>query len=470
MEYFLKYLICSFCFLLFYKIVLSKQKSFTFNRFYLLTGLIVPAIIPLISFKVSLDTPIIQEFAQVQNDFSVIPKPHISEKPQTNSSNISLILWSLYGFVCLVFLLRFLLNLNTILKNINRSEKKKVENLEWVLLENSSEVHSFWKYIFVNKEDFINNKIDTQIIFHEKIHIQKKHSLDIILVEICQILFWFNPALFFYRKYIQLNHEFEVDQEVIKHFDEKLKYQYLLIQPTNFTEKHLVHSFNYQQLKQRLIMINKKHNRTLAIIGKSLSFILLISCTIIFAEKVIAQKIDKIEKPILLASSDIMEEFYSIFNKIYDEAKKGNSYNFTADETNKMGDLYNKMTIDQKESLGLTLQPILNKKLLPNPITNEMFEDFKNPQKYGVWLNGKRTKNSELEKYKASDFADHFKSVLLKNAKDYGKYQYHLELYTPKQYEENKIEFESREENYILWYGEKIINDIKLLRNNAKIK
>lgn len=67
-------------------------------------------------------------------------------------------------------------------------------------------------------------------------------------------------------------------------------------------------------------------------------------------------------------------------------------------------------------------------------ITKEKFESFKDPKKYGVWINGKRVGNDVLYSYKNTDFAQVSVSKLMKNAINYGKHVYQVDLMTNEYY------------------------------------
>src|SRR5690606_39609713 len=64
------------------------------------------------------------------------------------------------------------------------------------------------------RNEYENNQIDQELFVHEKAHITQKHSLDILFIEALQILFWFNPLIYLYKKAMKLNHEFLADQKV----------------------------------------------------------------------------------------------------------------------------------------------------------------------------------------------------------------------------------------------------------------
>ena len=49
---------------------------------------------------------------------------------------------------------------------------------------------------------------------------------------------------------------------------------------------------------------------------------------------------------------------------------------------------------------------------------------------YGVWIDGKRINNAALDNYTNTDFGSLFVSKLEKNAKNYGKHYYQVNLMT----------------------------------------
>ena len=72
-----------------------------------------------------------------------------------------------------------------------------------------------------------------------------------------------------------------------------------------------------------------------------------------------------------------------------------------------------------------------NAMVLPKTVpTQEQFESFKDPNIYGVWIDGNRVNNEELKIYMSTDFSSVFVSKLQSNAKNYGKHEYQVDLMT----------------------------------------
>ena len=63
-------------------------------------------------------------------------------------------------------------------------------------------------------------------------------------------------------------------------------------------------------------------------------------------------------------------------------------------------------------------------------------DTWKDPKIYGVWIDANRISNTDLKKYKPSDFGWYNVSKLTKTAVDYGKHYFQISLYTQKYYDE----------------------------------
>jgi TonB family protein len=96
--------------------------------------------------------------------------------------------------------------------------------------------------------------------------------------------------MYFYRKAIQLNHEFLADEVVVKSIASPHEYQLLLLdkakQPSVLV---LSSSFNYLQTKKRIIMMTKKTSFRTAILKQIAVIPLIVLTGFLFSTRVIAQ-------------------------------------------------------------------------------------------------------------------------------------------------------------------------------------
>jgi beta-lactamase regulating signal transducer with metallopeptidase domain len=257
--YLLKSGILLFIFYAIYKLLLENEKMFHFNRAYLLGSLVFSLITPLqiISFESSFSN----KTGLVQLDELVIQKSTENLVSVSVNDFLTVLIAVSYGVMVLLLMFRFILNLYSFYKRTKRSEVRFIEDEKVVLIEEPILPHSFWKSIFINKEAFDNGKIPSELIAHEKAHLEQKHTLDILFVEVLQIVFWFNPLFLFYKKAIKLNHEFLADEAVNKQFGKVKKYQKLLLDFAAIENTiSLASTINYQITKKRLLMMTKKES------------------------------------------------------------------------------------------------------------------------------------------------------------------------------------------------------------------
>lgn len=250
---------CLAILILFYKIVLEPLNHHHFKRFYLLAALLTSAIIPFITFikyvEPTFDFGVYDPKSMTTPPYFPAELPTITEE-QPNTF-LPTLLWTIYTIGVIVFSTRFILNLIKISSKIKTNQKVKTHVFINVLIEKLVIPHTFFNYIFLNKSAFENNEIPQEVLLHEQTHAKQKHSLDILFLEILQIIFWFNPLLYFIKKDIKLNHEFLADQHVLKSGYHPKKYQNLLLRfSSNQKELALVNAINYSSIKKRLTIMN----------------------------------------------------------------------------------------------------------------------------------------------------------------------------------------------------------------------
>ena len=248
---------CLAILLFFYKLLLENETMHQFKRCYLLGSVFIAFVIPFITFTTYIEVS--PDSLQQFSGSSIL----ISETETASSFNWSLILWGIYGIGVLIFSIKFSANLIKLIIRIRQNPKLKNKNYINVLLRDKLAPHTFFNYLFFNKEEFINKQIPPEVIMHEEAHARQLHSLDILLIEILQIVFWFNPLIYLGKKAIKLNHEFLADQAVIKNGIGASNYQKtLLAYSSNAQPSKLANAFNYSSIKKRFTVMNTHTSRT----------------------------------------------------------------------------------------------------------------------------------------------------------------------------------------------------------------
>jgi TonB family protein len=288
--YIVKTILCSSILILFYYLVLEREKIFRFIRFYLLFSIVFSFIVPLITIRTRQPASIIpeivyQQISSIQSTISQQTLPSVNE----NITPVNYILF-IYIAVTLFLLCRFIINIFVLFKKIRNNGFVPYKGSKLVLTRDNHVPHSFLNYIFIYKKDFEKGIIENEIFSHELAHVKQRHSLDILFIEFITLFAWINPILFLYRKSIQLNHEFLADDFVVNTFTNPQDYQLLLLDKARHPSALVLSSsFNYLETKKRIIMMTRETSFRTALF-KQIAIVPVIIFTIFFfTSKGIAQ-------------------------------------------------------------------------------------------------------------------------------------------------------------------------------------
>ncbi len=275
-----------------YKLLLENEKMFRFNRAYLIGSLLFSFIIPLRLF--SLEPLFNNTLNTIQLEEIVIRSNRITFNETYILHNIFDSLKQVYVVVAIVLAFHFILNLISIFRKLRIKNSQFINGEKVILTEEPTLPYSFWNAIFINKTEFEMGKIPSELIAHEKAHLEQKHTLDILFIEILQIVFWFNPVIYVFKKAIKLNHEFLADEAVNKQFKSVKSYQSLLLDfASNNTAISLASNINYLITKKRLLMMTKKESKIKSPLKAFFTVVFSGLLLLIFSHKSVAQNDDE---------------------------------------------------------------------------------------------------------------------------------------------------------------------------------
>lgn len=295
--YLIKSTLCLTLFLAFYHLVLEREKMHRFNRYYLLISVLISFLAPLYTIYIKVIQEPIVEFTQL-TDNTIFTKEIIPVQEPVNYLNY-LIYFSIG--VSTILLIRFIKNLYSIYRKVSISEKLKHKSATIVLVADNILPHTFWNYIFINKQEYETQKIEQELFTHELTHVAQKHTFDVLLIELLKVVFWFNPIFYFLKKSVQLNHEFLADTNVVSQHKNVAKYQHLLINTSAWSNEYaLASNLHYLVTKKRIVMMTKQTSKSVIRLKKIAVLPLLIGAIFLFAERVEAQEeIIETEKPLI---------------------------------------------------------------------------------------------------------------------------------------------------------------------------
>jgi Antirepressor regulating drug resistance, predicted signal transduction N-terminal membrane component len=247
-------------FLTIYHLFLKRDTFFTENRLFLLSGLVLSLTFPLIKIQRTIITtkPLIIN-ASTGNQTNALANP------VETAFTLENILLGIYLLVSLVLLVRFLLQLSSLKKLAAQAKMWREHPYLHVETEKKITPFSFFNYLFYNPKLFSPTELNT-VLAHEKVHARQFHTLDILLLELLKIVFWFNPVLWLYKPAIKQNLEFLADKHTLENATDKKDYQYLMLkQAVDHQNFRLTNSFYNSLIKKRIVMLNQNQSKRISV-------------------------------------------------------------------------------------------------------------------------------------------------------------------------------------------------------------
>lgn len=250
--YFGKVILCSGVTFLYYQLSLKDKTFHHYNRFYLLFAILLSLLLPLIrvnDFTIEVNNEVYLLINKVQN-FN-------SDKNISNDHIYFRIIFSALGLVSLYFIGRFIYGIIRIQQLKNQFQKESFDGINFYHTNLTEAPFSYFKNLFWKNSIVLNSDIGKQILKHEMVHIEQKHSFDKIFIEVVTSVFWFNPFFYLIKKELTLIHEYLADKKAVKQSDTKAFAQMLLASHFSGTQLPATSPFLSSNLKKRLKMLQK---------------------------------------------------------------------------------------------------------------------------------------------------------------------------------------------------------------------
>ncbi|RTY76028.1 energy transducer TonB [Flavobacterium sp. LS1R10] len=317
-DFLIKSTITLFILLAVYYLFLEKEKIHVFNRFYLLFSLVFSMVIPFITIEV------IQEIAHSAVNPGNIQILQGNAVVLEETNYLAIGLWSLYAVVTLVLAIRFISNIIKISSKMKSNTPIDYKNAKLILLPKKTLPHTFLNTIFINETEYNYRQIEAELYTHELTHVTQKHTLDILFIELLKTVFWFNPIFIFYKKAIQLNHEFLADEKVVTSYNNVPFYQSLLLSKANENQTfYLASNLNYLITKKRLLMMTKTTSKTKALLKKATLIPVVTALLFLLCTKVVAQETNVKKETTPVKPGNLFKTYYDKTTfKIKDEKGK----------------------------------------------------------------------------------------------------------------------------------------------------
>lgn len=286
--YFLKANGLIILFYLMYVLFLRKETFFVSNRWYLISGLILSLILPLITFTKIIwvePTPIpdfYEEIIPLTNNVIEVPI-------QENPLDWSFIATTAYLVISMLIVMKITLELASFFNKIRKHQKQKETDFTLIHSDTTENPFSFFHYIVINPNRFSKEEFQ-HILTHESIHVKQKHSIDVLLGKLFCAFFWANPIIWFYRKAMLQNLEFIADSETFQQIENKYEYQRTLLKVvTHQHDLSITNQFYQSLIKKRIVMLHTNQSNKRNVWKYATILPLLVGFMLLFQIETVAQ-------------------------------------------------------------------------------------------------------------------------------------------------------------------------------------
>ena len=260
--YILKSSVCLVLFYLFFRLLLSKETFHRFNRMALLGVLFFSLLIPCIEVTTRHQVEVQQAVLSIEQlllmaELETTPA-NVGAVQETSAISWVQIVLLVYWAGILFLACRNIYSLICLFRLVHSGKHEKLEKGVTLVVHNQEIVPFSWmKYIVISRKDLEEN--GREILIHEMAHIHHRHSVDLLVADICIFFQWFNPGAWLLKQELQNIHEYEADETVINEGVNAKEYQLLLIKKAVGTRLYsMANSFNHSKLKKRITMMLKE--------------------------------------------------------------------------------------------------------------------------------------------------------------------------------------------------------------------
>ena len=311
--YILKSSVCLVLFYLFFRLLLSKETFHRFNRVALLGVLFFSLLIPCIEMTTRHQVEVQQAVLSIEqllmmaelNATTPEVGTVVQEAPSVSWIQIVLLVY-LAGIVFLAC--RNIYSLICLFRLIHSGKHEKLEKGVTLVVHNRAIAPFSWmKYVVISQKDLEEN--GREILIHEMAHIRHRHSIDLLVADICIFFQWFNPGAWLLKQELQNIHEYEADETVINEGVNAKEYQLLLIKKAVGTRLYsMANSFNHSKLKKRITMMLKEKSNPWARLKYLYVLPLAAIAVTAFARPEISEKVEEISAVKVNDLAEIVQE------------------------------------------------------------------------------------------------------------------------------------------------------------------
>ena len=251
-----------------YMLMLRRESFFRFNRVILLGILFLSLALPLCNVSwMSLDHQPVVQAAQLQMLEMGIPVHVLPELQVVADGAVSqeTSRFSVFMLVSLIYIIGMVVLLVARLWQVGILQFGLRKGVLWEEEQQGVRIYchaedvapfSWMRNIVISQQDY--DEAGREIIMHETGHIKNRHSWDVVLLTLVQMVQWWNPLAYVLGISLRDVHEYEADDYVLRQGVSAQSYQLLLIKKAVGSGSYaFANSFNHSLTKKRITMMKK---------------------------------------------------------------------------------------------------------------------------------------------------------------------------------------------------------------------
>jgi biopolymer transport protein ExbD len=244
-------------FYLFFKVLLSRESYHRLNRLVLLATATLSFVLPLCVITIVR----VQTLSEPMSKVAVEPMVGELTASATKITASSVDWWAVALWVMVAGALAVVVwsvaSVVSIRRLMASSRMVQYEGARLFVTEREVVPFSWFGNIILSERDLSEG--GDIIITHEQAHQRLYHSVDVLFMNLCCAMQWFNPAAWLLRRDLRELHEYEADEAVLCSGVDAKEYQLLLIRKAVGNKSYsIANSLNHSTLKNRITMMLQK--------------------------------------------------------------------------------------------------------------------------------------------------------------------------------------------------------------------
>ena len=293
--YSVKVAVCLALFYLFHKLLMSRDTFHTFNRFAILSMMLLSLVLPLVHLSLDSEAGINRGTVALEG---LVAQTVVADGGNGVGDGLTLtqVLLAAYVLGVMLFVGKALLSVGSLLRLIRRARCVEVRNgIRIYTMQGDISPFSWFRYIIMSEKDWQENR--REIVLHEMAHIRRCHSMDVAVCNMMIVFQWYNPAAWLLKRELQTVHEYEADEAVLSAGVDATHYQMLLIRKAVGERLFsMANNLNHNSLKKRITMMKIK--RTNPMQKAKVAFVLPLAAMTVaaFASQKVENLSEKVEQ------------------------------------------------------------------------------------------------------------------------------------------------------------------------------